>query len=128
MVIRTTVVELARDGTLRLPPDVRRELRNPHQLSITRVGTSLVLAPIPAKWTRVAGRVVKYENGLIVRDPKVMFGTPVIAGTRIPARTIAGYVHAGYSTEQIRNEFPFLTEQQIKVALKFSRKHKRSNH
>jgi uncharacterized protein (DUF433 family) len=124
MVIQTTIVEMARDGTLKLPPKMRQAFRRPQQLSITRVGTSLVLAPVPDKWTRAAGRVIKYQNGLIVRDPKVMFGTPVIVGTRIPARTIAGYVDSGYSPEEIRKEFPFLTDSQIDAARKFARRKK----
>jgi uncharacterized protein (DUF433 family) len=71
------------------------------------------------------GRVIKYQSGLIARDPKVMFGTPVIAGTRVPVRTIVGYIESGYSPAQIQDEFPFLTDQQIDAALKFSRRPKR---
>lgn len=127
MVIQTTLVELTRDGTVKFPPDIRRKLRNQHQLSVTRVGTSLVLAPVPEQWTRATGRVVKYQNGLIVRDPKVMFGTPVIAGTRVPARTISGYVESGYSHEQIQQEFPFLSNEQINAALRFSQRRQRRN-
>ena len=122
MVVQTSIVELMRDGTLKLPPNIRRTFRNQHHLSITRVGTSIVLAPIPEKWTRARGRVVKYQNGLIVRDPKVMFGTPVIAGRRVPVRTIVGYFESGHSADQIRQEFPFLTGEQIDAAIKFSRK------
>ena len=125
MVIQTTIVEMTRDGTLKLPPKIRHAFRHPQQLSITRIGTSLVLAPIPDQWTRTAGRVIKYQNGLVVRDPKIMFGTPVIAGTRVPARTIAGYVEAGYSPEDIRKEFPFLTDRQINAAWEFTRREKR---
>ncbi len=80
---------------------------------------------MPDKWARTTGRVIKYQNGLIVRDPKIMFGTPVIAGTRVPARTIAGYVESGYSPEKIRKEFPFLTEGQIDAAWKFARREQR---
>ena len=119
MVIQTIKVDLARDGTLRLPTAFRRNLRNLSQLTVTRVGSSLVLAPIPAKWTRAEGRVVRYENGLIVRDPKVMFGTPVIAGTRIPARVVAGYIRSGFSPQQIQKEFPQLTIAQISAASRF---------
>jgi len=128
MVIRTTVVELARDGTLRLPPAIRRSLRKQNRLSVTRIGTSLVLAPVPEKWTQPSGRVIKYQNGLILRNPKVMFGTPVIAGTRIPVRTIVGYLDSGYSVNQIRKEFPFLTAAQIEAAARYNRKRARQTH
>ncbi|MBI5651817.1 MAG: DUF433 domain-containing protein [Chloroflexi bacterium] len=125
MVIQTITVDLARDGTLKIPPAFRRNLRNLNQLSITRVGSTLVLAPIPEKWTRAKGRAVKYEDGLIVRDPKIMFGTPVIAGTRIPARVIAGYVASGFSSQQIQKEFPQLSDLQINAATRFANKHPR---
>ncbi len=121
---QSMVLEIARDGTMKLPPDLRRNLGNPQQLGVTRVGTSLVLAPIPETWRRGTGRVLRYENGLIARDPKVMFGTPVIAGTRIAVRTVVGYIESGYSTEQIQKEFPQLTAKQIDAALEFSRTRK----
>lgn len=125
MVIQTTIVEMTRDGTLKLPSKIRHAFRHQQQLSVTRVGTSLVLAPIPDRWTRTVGRVIKYQNGLVIRDPKIMFGTPVIAGTRIPARTIAGYVESGYSPEEIQKEFPSLTDAQIGAACKFARRARR---
>ncbi len=125
MVIQTIKVDVARDGTLKLPTAFRRNLRHLQHLSITRVGSSFVLAPMPEKWMRSGGRVIHYGNGLIVRDPKVMFGTPIIAGTRIPARVIAGYVQSGYTPQRIQKEFPQLSIAQIHAAAQFS--HKRAN-
>ena len=128
MVIRTTVVELARDGTLRLPLAIRRGLRKQNRLSVTRIGTSVVLAPMPERWTQPSGRVSKYERGLILRNPKVMFGTPVIAGTRVPVRTIVGYLESGISPTKIRKELPFLTVAQIEAAARYHRKQARQTH
>ena len=122
METRTITVEVARDGTVRLPPDFQRNLGDSRELSITRIGTSLVLTPIPENWTRPRGRVTSYEDGLIVRDPKIMFGTPVITGTRVPVRTIIGYLESDYSPAQIRQEFPFLTIAQIDAAKRFYQK------
>lgn len=126
MEVRTVTVNIAPDGSVKLPADIRREWGNPRELGITRVGTSLVLAPVPEKWTQLGGRVIYYENRMIVRDPKIMFGTPVIAGTRIPVRTIVGYSKSGQSIEQIRDEFPFLTSEQIRAALHFQKRSSRS--
>jgi uncharacterized protein (DUF433 family) len=122
---QSMVLEIQRDGTLRLPLALRRILGNPQQLGVTRIGASLVLAPIPDTWRRGKGRPVHYEGGLIVRDPKVMFGTRVIAGTRIPVRTVVGYIESGYSVEQIRQEFPQLSAEQIDAALRFTRNHRK---
>ena len=122
METRTIIVQVARDGTLKLPTDFQSTLGNSRELSVTRIGSSLVLAPLPENWARPRGRVTHYENGLIVRDPKVMFGTPVVAGTRIPVRTILGYLESGHSPAQIREEFPFLTIEQIEAAKRFSQR------
>ncbi|MBI4786199.1 MAG: DUF433 domain-containing protein [Chloroflexi bacterium] len=122
METRTITVEIARDGTLKLPPDFQRTLGDSRELSVTRIGSSLVLAPLPENWAHPSGRVTHYENGLVVRDPKVMFGTPVLAGTRIPVRTIWGYLDSGYSPAQIRLEFPFLTLEQIEAAKRFQKR------
>ena len=125
METHTSVIELARDGTVKFPRDIREQFRDLHQLSIIRIGTSLVLAPVPEKWTPNLGRVIHYQNGLVVRDPEIMFGTPVIAGTRIPVRTIVGYIDSGYTSEQVIEEFPHLTREQINAALQFQRERRR---
>jgi uncharacterized protein (DUF433 family) len=42
----------------------------------------------------------------------------VIAGTRIPVATIKRFAEDGYSVDQIRQEYPSLTEVDIKAAIK----------
>ncbi len=125
MEIQTELVTLGPDGTLKLPADVRRKLGNARRLSVISVGTSLVLAPIPEEWVDSSGRVLYYEGGLITRDPKIMFGTPVITGTRIPARTIAGFIQSGYSSSTVVEEFPQLTGAQVEAAVNFLGKRQR---
>ncbi len=41
----------------------------------------------------------------------------VVAGTRIPVRSIKAFADAGYSVEQIRREYPTLTEADIRAAI-----------
>ncbi len=118
---QSLVLDIRPDGTVKLPSNLRRNLGNPEQLGVTRVGASLVLGPVPETWQRGKGHVIFYENGLIARNPKIMFGTLVITGTRIPIRTIAGYIESGYSAAQIREELPQLTNEQIAAALRFYR-------
>lgn len=43
----------------------------------------------------------------------------VISGTRIPVRSVKAFAEAGYSIEQIRQEYPTLTEDDIKAAINF---------
>lgn len=47
---------------------------------------------------------------------------PVIAGTRVPVRSIKEFADAGYSPERIINEFPQLTAQDVARALEYSTK------
>jgi uncharacterized protein (DUF433 family) len=56
---------------------------------------------------------------LIISDPNVMMGKPVIAGTRIPAEIILEKLAAGESYEQILEAYPRLTKESIRAALAF---------
>ena len=52
----------------------------------------------------------------IKRDPKVMMGKPVIAGTRITVEHILRCLGAGDSVETILRAHPHLTEGDIRAA------------
>ena len=55
------------------------------------------------------------EN-LIVSDPKVMMGKPVITGTRITVASILEKFAAGETSDQILNAHPRLTAEAIRQA------------
>jgi uncharacterized protein (DUF433 family) len=57
----------------------------------------------------------------IVSTPDVLHGKPRIRGTRIPVSLILGYLAAGYTVEEIINEFPDLTKEQIEACLDYAR-------
>jgi uncharacterized protein (DUF433 family) len=57
---------------------------------------------------------------LIVSDPRVMMGKPVIAGTRITVELILEKLAAGETTEQILDAHPRLTREAIQAALAFA--------
>lgn len=63
---------------------------------------------------------VTMEKGLIVSDPKIMMGKPVIAGTRITVELILEKLAAGETEEQILRAHPRLTHEAIQAALKFA--------
>ena len=57
----------------------------------------------------------------IVRvDPKVMSGTPVFAGTRVPVKNLLDYLAAGDSLERFLDHFPSVTREQAVAALKLA--------
>ena len=57
----------------------------------------------------------------IVSTSDVLRGKPRIKGTRIPVSLILGYLSARYSFEQIIQEFPDLTDEQIAACLDYAR-------
>lgn len=56
----------------------------------------------------------------IKRDPAVMMGKPVIAGTRITVEHILRCLAAGDSAEHILANYPFLTGDDIRAAQEFA--------
>ncbi len=62
------------------------------------------------------------KKGLIVVDPKIMMGKPVIKGTRIPVELILEKLAMGESEAQILAEHPRLTREAIHTALAFAAK------
>ncbi|MCI0550767.1 MAG: DUF433 domain-containing protein [Anaerolineae bacterium] len=58
---------------------------------------------------------------LIVSDPKIMMGQPVISGTRITVDLILEKLSAGESFEQLLQAHPRLTREGIQAALNFAR-------
>lgn len=60
------------------------------------------------------------KNALIVADPRVMMGKPVVAGTRITVELILEKLAAGESFEQLLDEHPRLSREAIRAALEFA--------
>lgn len=60
------------------------------------------------------------EESLIVSDPRIMLGKPIIKGTRITVEHILYEISNGLTIEQILAEYPHLTRQGIVAALHFA--------
>lgn len=56
----------------------------------------------------------------IVRDPKVCGGEPVIRGTRVTLRTVLATLAEGDSIESMLEDFPTLTEEDVRAAIAFA--------
>lgn len=59
-------------------------------------------------------------KNLIISDPQVMLGKPVIAGTRITVELVLEKLAAGETIEQILEAHPKLTREKIQAALRFA--------
>ena len=66
--------------------------------------------------------VVNMEKQMIISDPLVMNGKPVVAGTRIPVELILEKLGAGETSEQLIQAHICLTKEAIQAALDFAAK------
>ena len=55
----------------------------------------------------------------IVSSPRILNGVPIIKGTRIAVRTIAGYYQLGMTPDEILQSLPHLTQSQLHAALAY---------
>jgi uncharacterized protein (DUF433 family) len=54
-------------------------------------------------------------------DPKIAFGKPVVAGTRIPVYMVLELIEAGHVPRQIVTEFyPTLTEDDVRACVRYA--------
>jgi uncharacterized protein (DUF433 family) len=60
------------------------------------------------------------SSSLIVSDPKIMMGKPVVAGTRITVELILEKLSAGETIEDLLDAHPRLTRPAILAALAFA--------
>jgi uncharacterized protein (DUF433 family) len=58
----------------------------------------------------------------ITFNPDICNGKPIIAGTRIAVQTILEFLGAGDSIEEILEEYPSLSREDIYACLQFSTK------
>lgn len=59
------------------------------------------------------------SQSLIVSNPKILGGKPVISGTRISVELILDRIASGMSTKEILKDYPHLKTNQIQAAISF---------
>lgn len=69
-------------------------------------------------WKAVDERLHKLSEArkMVVEDPEVLSGTPVVRGTRIPVHDVAAQVEAGVPREEIFEMYPHLNAAQVELA------------
>ena len=50
-------------------------------------------------------------NGIIVRDPNILGGTPVFSGTRVPFQTLLDYLEGGQTLDEFLEDFPTVSRE-----------------
>ena len=59
-------------------------------------------------------------QNLICNDPKVLYGKPVISGTRIPVDLVLEKLAHGETFDEILESYPNISKEQIKACLAYA--------
>ena len=57
------------------------------------------------------------RSGIVSRDPEVVSGELVFAGTRVPAKTLIDYLKAGDTLDAFLEDFPTVSREQTAAYL-----------
>ena len=60
---------------------------------------------------------INATGAVVVRDPEILSGMPVFAGTRVPAKNLLDYLEHGRSIEEFLDDFPTVRREQVIAAL-----------
>jgi uncharacterized protein (DUF433 family) len=58
---------------------------------------------------------------IVVEDSRILSGTPVIRGTRVPVYDVAASAASGLSVAEIREDYPSLSEDKIELAILYAK-------
>ena len=69
-------------------------------------------------WEDVDRRLSQLRKAqeMVIEDPEILSGTPVIRGTRIPVHDVASLVDAGTSVQELMEMYPRLKPAQLELA------------
>lgn len=59
-------------------------------------------------------------QSIITLDPEKRSGKPTIRGMRVTVYDVLSYLAAGMTHEEILNDFPYLTEEDIRACLSYA--------
>ncbi|MDP9457377.1 MAG: DUF433 domain-containing protein [Actinomycetota bacterium] len=60
------------------------------------------------------------EGRIVSRDPEVMSGELVFAGTRVEVKTLVDYLRAGHTLDEFLEGFPSVSREQAEVYLEMT--------
>jgi len=58
---------------------------------------------------------------IVIEDPMILGGLPVIKGTRVPVYDVAASAAAGLSVSEIKDDYPSLSEEKIELAILYAK-------
>lgn len=61
------------------------------------------------------------KNAVVHSDPKILGGTPVFVGTRVPVQSLFDYLEGGETLDEFLRQFPSVKREQALAALEMAR-------
>ena len=61
------------------------------------------------------------QNGIIVKDPRVLGGAPVFRRTRVPFQALLDYLEGGQTLDEFLDDFPTVTREAAIRALELAK-------
>lgn len=59
------------------------------------------------------------KKNIIIQDPDILGGKPIIAGTRMSVESILELLASGMEMREILKEYPFLKKEQIEASINY---------
>lgn len=74
-------------------------------------------------WKTVDARLHKLAEAesMVIEDPEILSGTPVVRGTRVPVHSVAALLAEEIPAKEILQAYPSLTELQVELASIYAR-------
>jgi uncharacterized protein (DUF433 family) len=60
------------------------------------------------------------HKNIVTRDPEIMSGEPVFAGTRVEVKTLVDYLKAGHPLDEFLDDFPTVAREQAEGYLQMT--------
>lgn len=70
---------------------------------------------------KVTQRPMNPPNGVIIRNPQILGGTPVFRGTRVPFQALLDYLEGGQTLDEFLDDFPTVTREAAVSALELAK-------
>jgi uncharacterized protein (DUF433 family) len=103
-------------------PSFRRKLSKAIETALAKGDNRVAVGPLTLdftlSWREVARRIkdLRRAERLAAIDAEVLGGVPAFRGTRIPIHLIAELLAKGETTERLREGYPRLTDEMIRLA------------